>query len=164
MTGRRYAQGTTVGVDVTQQEISSTLRRYGADGVVVGWEGRRAILRFRFGRRVMRFDLVLPAPDDPAFARTPSGRARRSAAEAKAAYEAEVRRVWRVLLMVIKAKLEVVQLGLTTVEEEFLAYLELPDGTTAGARVIQEFDRAWDRGIAPRRLLELTAGDEGDEA
>jgi hypothetical protein len=38
------------------------------------------------------------------------------------------RQVWRALLLAIKAKLEVVESGIATVEEEFMPYIVTPDG------------------------------------
>ena len=43
----RYAEGTTVQPETSQQEISGLLRRYGADGFAYGWESDRALVSFR---------------------------------------------------------------------------------------------------------------------
>jgi hypothetical protein len=160
VSGTRYAQGTSVTPEATQQEIARAVRRYGASGFVVGWEANHAAVRFRFGTRTARFDLVLPAADDAQFRTSHNGTRRRSAAQVQEAHEAEVRRLWRTLLLVIKAKLEVVALGITSFEEEFLANLELADGSTVGARVIAEVDRALQAGYVPPALLALPPGND----
>jgi hypothetical protein len=49
-----------------------------------------------------------------------------------------VRRLWRALLLAIKAKLEVVESGLAIFEEEFLSNIVMPDGCTVG-----EHARPW---------------------
>jgi hypothetical protein len=54
----------------------------------------------------------------------------------------EMRRRWRSLALAIKAKLEVVASGIATFDEEFMAHLVLPDGTTVGDRVTTELDVA----------------------
>ena len=46
--------------------------------------------------------------------------------------EQEVRRRWRALLLVIKAKLEAVESGISTMDSEFLAFVVLPSGMTFG--------------------------------
>jgi response regulator RpfG family c-di-GMP phosphodiesterase len=52
--------------------------------------------------------------------------------QAQAVNDAETRRRWRCLAMVIKAKLEVVASGISSFEEEFLAHVMLYDGRTVG--------------------------------
>ncbi len=52
--------------------------------------------------------------------------------QAQEAYEAEVRRRWRALAAVIKAKLVAVEDNISTMEQEFLAYVVLPNGQTLG--------------------------------
>ena len=151
-TDKRYAAGTTVPAERTQGEIQNTLRRYGADGFVFGLDGDRALIGFRVGARQVRFILDFPTIDDPQFARTGQNRARTTAAREQA-YEAEIRRRWRALLLAIKAKLEVVASGIATFDEEFLAHLVLPGGSTVGERVIAEIDEAAALGQAPPRLL-----------
>lgn len=138
----------------SQQEIAGLMRRYGADGFVVGWDGDRAAAQFRRGERLFRIELPLPARAE--FRDRLAGNGRMVSGQA--AYDAEVRRRWRALVLVIKAKLEVVQIGIATFEDEFLAYLLLPDGTTAGPRVLAEVDAARRAGIAPPQLLALPGG------
>ena len=153
----RYAEGTSVSPERSQAEIGETLRRYGAAGFAYGWEDQQAMIAFRAHGRHVRFLLDLPRPSDPAFRKTASGRVRD---DPMPAFEAEVRRRWRALALAIKAKLEAVATGITTFEEEFLAHIVLPDGSTVGPRVTAEIDRAWSAGVAPPRLLPaLPAGE-----
>jgi hypothetical protein len=153
----RYAEGTSVSPEASQQEISGLMRRYGADGFVVGWDGDRAAIQFRRGERLFRVDLPIPARADYQDRRAGNGRV----VSGQAAYDAEVRRRWRALVLTVKAKLEAIQNGIATFEDEFLAYLMLPDGTTAGPRVLAEVDAARHAGIAPPRLLALPVGGQG---
>jgi hypothetical protein len=128
----RYAENTTVSTDRSRGEIESTLRRYGADQFVSGWDAYKAMLGFRVHERHVRFELPMPDRDDPVFTQTPSGRWARSSKQQDEAYEQEVRRRWRALNLAVKAKLEAVETGIASFDDEFLAYLVLPGGATVG--------------------------------
>lgn len=118
-----YATSTSVPVDRSRAEIESLLRRYGASQFVSGWNVSRAAIGFVIGKLSVRFELPLPNPnDDDVFAKTPAGRRRRNAADQMRAWEQACRSRWRALLLVIKAKLEAVEVGISTVEQEFLAW------------------------------------------
>ncbi len=52
----------------------------------------------------------------------------------------------RWLALVIKAKLEAVESGITMFEEEFLAHIVLPDGKTAGEHVIPAIESSYQTG------------------
>ncbi len=47
-------------------------------------------------------------------------------------YEQARRQRWRILLLSIKAKLEEIEAGLISFDDQFLAYMALPDGSTVG--------------------------------
>lgn len=135
----RYAEQTAVSSDRSRAEIEKTLSRYGATGFMYGWSGERARVAFEMRSLRVMFELPLPARDE--FSTTPTGRAR-SASQTEAAYEQAVRQRWRALALVIKAKLEAVETGITSFEEEFLAHLVLPGGETVGQRTIPELRAA----------------------
>ena len=127
----KYAAGTEVSSDRSRSEIERTLRRYGATAFAYAWEGSNAQIAFKLADRQIRFRLPLPAPQSREFTLTPTGR-ERSAPAAEDAYEQAVRQRWRALALVIKAKLEAVEAGISTVEDEFMAHIALPDGRTVG--------------------------------
>lgn len=156
----RFAESTTVTPERSQAEISETLRRYGANGFMFGWEDDKAMIAFKAHGRHIRFVLALPSPSDPEFKRTEGGRARTDKAVVTKAYEQEVRRRWRSLALAIKAKLEAVSTGIASFEEEFLAHIVLPDNSTVGDRVIAEVEAAYSSGVAAPRLLAIGAGDQ----
>ena len=54
--------------------------------------------------------------------------------------------------MVIKAKLEAVESGIVTFEQEFLAHLVLPDGATVGDRVLPELENTLNGAEMPKLL------------
>ena len=127
----RYATATEVTPDRSRSEIERVLRRFGATGFAYAWSGDTATIAFHVGGLTVRIAVPLPAADDPQFRRTPTGRTR-TERQAHEAYEAEVRRHWRALAAVIKAKLVAVEDNISTVEQEFLAHIVLPDGQTFG--------------------------------
>lgn len=147
-----YAQDTQVSPEKSQQEIASTLRRYGASSFLFGWEEDRALIQFNAHDRQIRFIVSMPTAEDRRFQVTDTGRSRR---DPNAAREAEVRRRWRCLALVIKAKLEAVESGVTEFEEEFLAQIVMPNGATVGQSVLPNVHRAYELGSMPSSLLAI---------
>jgi hypothetical protein len=148
-----YAQGTDVSVDRSQSELRGILRKYGAEGLAMAEMPKRAVVEFMANDRRIRFALPLPAVDDPEMRRNKAG-AQRSSSQLTSAVAAEERRRWRALVMVVKAKLEAVESGIVTFEDEFLAQTVLPDNTTVGEAVAEPIRRAYIEGHV-RPLLEL---------
>ncbi|WP_422366371.1 hypothetical protein [Pelagibius sp.] len=148
----RYAQSTTVAADKSRAEIEKILARYGADQFLYGWEVGQAVVAFRAHGRQIRFTLPMPDRNDEEFTLTPARRTRRSAEQIEAAYDQAVRQRWRALALVIKAKLEAVETGITEFEDEFMAQIVLPDGQTVGAFMKPQIAIAYDRGHMPKLL------------
>jgi hypothetical protein len=147
----RYAQNTEVSADRSKTEIERTLQRFGADQFAYGWDETQALIGFRIAGRSVRMTLILPSPDDRMFSRTPTGR-RRTQAAATEEYNREVRRRWRALAVVIKAKLVAVSEGISTVEREFLSDMVLPSGQTLGDWAVPQLDTIRDSGQVPALL------------
>lgn len=124
---RKYAEGTTVATGKTREEIERLVRKYGAEAFEGGWEKGAATVSFTMRGRHVRFRLDLSA----------EGRT-------QAQRENEERRRWRCLLLAIKAKLEVVETGIASFDEEFLAHVVMPDDLTIWERmkIEQENGRA----------------------
>ena len=159
---RRYAADTTVGADRSKAEIERLLERYGADRFMSGWGDGQAFLGFRCRDRMVKFVLPLPDRDDDEFRTTPTGRSRRGSRgenQAQKAHEQEVRRRWRALALVIKAKLEAVETGITTFESEFLAHIVMPDGRTVGEHVSPAIASAYGSGRVVPLLPAFTRGE-----
>ena len=146
----RYAENTTVPADRSRAEIERTLQRYGATGFMYGWEPERAVIQFQASDRFIRFIIEMPDRND--FAYTPARRHRRSEDAIQSAYDQATRQRWRALALVIKAKLEAVEAGITTFEGEFLAHIVLPDGTTVGDWVQPQVAAAYESGTMPKML------------
>lgn len=145
-----YAERTDVSAEKSRNEIEKILRKYGADQFMYGWETKRAMVQFRAHERSIRFIVVMPDQSDFDF--TPSQHQRRTPDAALKAFEQATRQRWRGLTLVIKAKLEAVEAGITEFEEEFLAHIVLPDGTTVGDWALPQVARAYDMGEMPKAL------------
>lgn len=147
----RYAEHTQVSSDKSRAEIERTLGRYGASGFMYGWQQGYAVVAFEMAGRRIRFDLPMPDRQSAQFTKTETGR-ERSASQAEKAYEQAVRQRWRALHLVIKAKLEAVESGITEFEEEFLAHIVLPGGDTVGRWMLPQVQRAYETGDMPALL------------
>ncbi|WP_129138831.1 hypothetical protein [Modicisalibacter coralii] len=147
----RYAENTSVSSERSRAEIEQTLARYGADGFMYGWDGGTAVLAFQMHGRRIRFDLTMPDRNDEAYTLTETGRERAPAQAAKS-WEQACRQRWRALALVIKAKLEAVESGITVFEEEFLAHIVLPGGNTVGRWMLPQVELSYETGQMPPLL------------
>lgn len=147
MTRRTYAKGTVVPVAKSRTEIEALLKRYGAQQFISAWDttdekAAVAVIGFAVlaedGKpRQVRMRLPLPNPDD---------------FSTQKQVDAEDRRRWRALALVIKAKLEAVASGISTIEREFLADVVLPDGSTVGDWSHKQLGSAYSSGKMPNLL------------
>lgn len=139
----KYAENTSVSSSQSRAEIERTLTKYGASGFMYGWQDSRALVGFQMHGKQIKFMLMLPNKHDREFTHTPSRGTLRSQEQQDAAYEQAVRQRWRALALVIKAKLEAVEAGITIFEDEFLAHIVLPDGRTAGEYMVPQIEEAY---------------------
>jgi hypothetical protein len=145
----RYAEKTEVPSDRSRSEIEATLRRYGANAFGYGWDESSATVMFQIAGRRVRFHLPMPDPKARRFTHTEARGYLRNDASREQAYEQAVRQSWRALALVIKAKLEAVAAGITTVEQEFLAHIVLPNGSTVGDWARPQIAIAYERDEMP---------------
>lgn len=148
----RYAEGTEVSVEKSRAEIEKLITRYGATQTAFMNAPGRALIMFEANDRRVVFELPLPDVKEDKFSHTPGGRRRLQGERRVAAWEQACRQRWRALALVIKAKLEAVESGITTFEEEFLAHIMMPDGMTVGSHV-RPAVVAWYAGGSMRPLL-----------
>ena len=104
----RYAKTTTVPIERSRQQIEETLKKYGADQFIYYWEQDKVVIGFRLQGTPVQ--LRVPLPEDPQ----------------------KQRQVFRILLLMIKAKLEWIDMKMTTVTREFMADILLDSGQTVG--------------------------------
>jgi hypothetical protein len=147
-----YAKGTEVPVSRSRDEIERTLTRYGASTFAYGWDDTRAVVEFVMDRRRIR--LVVPLLDRAAVRTDPKTYRTRTPLQVDRLVEQNSREKWRALLLVVKAKLEAVESGISTLEDEFLAFVVLPNGQTVGEWTGPQLDDAYRSG----GMLELLPG------
>lgn len=124
------------------------------------WQGRAALILFEYNGKRIKFLLDLPSRDDKSIKYTPErGTVRGKEAQDKA-YEQAVRQKWRALALVIKAKLEAVESGISVFEEEFMANIVLPNGQTTAEYILPQINEAYRLGEMPPMLPMLNYFEE----
>lgn len=151
----RYAEGTHVPASQSQEEIKRLLDRHGATAVLVAEALEdgvlKVMLQFRIHGRMVKFVRRRPSEDEAKISPFTSTGQRTQARRNWC--DAEWRRQWRALLLIIKAKLELVASGDTTFDREFLADIMLPDGTTVATQALPAIEAAYQTGQMPKLLL-----------
>lgn len=148
----KYAEKTKVDSSSSRTEIERTLIRYGATAFQYGWNEQHATIGFRIRGRVVKFTLPLPDRQSKEITHTPDKGWLRSQETQETVYEQAVRQRWRALALIIKAKLEAVEAGVVTVEEEFLAQTMLADGSTVGEWIGPQIEEVYRTGGMPSLL------------
>jgi hypothetical protein len=124
----KYASNTAVSSEQSRMDIEKVLKRYGANAFGYSWFDGGASIEFRIGAAGVQMSIILPKREE--FFETNTGRVRRSNAVIEKSWEQACRQRWRALKLVVQAKLEAVDCGISTLQREFLADLQLPDGRT----------------------------------
>lgn len=114
-----------------------------------GWDQDAGVVGFKVGTRLIRIRIPLPNPAE--FQWTPTGK-QRTDAQVRDLRDQATRQRWRALALVIKAKLEAVESGIATFEDEFLAYTMLPTGATVGEWAHEQLELAYQSGQVPELL------------
>ena len=146
-----YAENTSVSAERSRAEIETTLKRYGADSFGYMTDARRAQIGFQCQGRLIQISIAIP---DGSQLKAKTGKWAREVTDVQRAawVEQENRRRWRALNLVIKAKLEAVASGISTMEMEFLAFTVLPDGKTVGDWMHPQLEQIQASGKMPRLL------------
>lgn len=123
MSVRRYAEGTKVSVDSSRGEITGILAKHGVERM--GWTSDPQVdsLVFELGGGTYRLTMERPTLEW-------AKREHPNAYEWAPKVEAEWRRRWRANVLLLKAKLEFVASGDTTLDRELLPYRVLKSGRT----------------------------------
>ena len=129
-----YAENTTVPVSKSRIEIEELIRKYGAGQLVSGYSGNRAVIGFTLNGRQIKFVLEIP-----------EGKTDRQTQQIE-------RQRWRALLLVIKAKLEAIESGISSFDEEFMSNIVLSNGQTAGDYWIPQIEETYRTGQMPPML------------
>lgn len=131
----RYAETTSVPIAQSRVAVEDLLTAHGATAFASISRSDVTEIVFEMGPYRVRFRISMPDFNDDEFRITPVRRTRRSPKEQRAAWEQACRQRWRALHLMIRAKLEAIESGLTSMEDEFLANLVLPSGSTVGEEV-----------------------------
>ena len=124
-----YAETTKVPILKTQAEICELVQRAGATTYGTATEGGRGIVFFRLKNRMIRF--MVEVPDG----------------------EQKSRTRWRALLLILKAKIEAINTGIVTMEDEFLAQTMTGDGGTVSDHIQPIIERNFIEGGTPQFKL-----------
>ncbi len=135
-----YALTTTVPVEKTQAEIKKLVQKQNPSALAIGEAPGRGVITFEAQGWRFRFDLPLPTEQEK---RGDAGRR---------ALEQKHRSRWRALLLVIKAKFEAVEAGITTIEQEFMAQIVLPDNRTIGQVMPNQIAQSYEQKKLPPLL------------
>ncbi len=161
----RYAEKTAVPVERSQAELAKLLTKHGAakHGFLI--DGNTAAVGFELEGRRVRLELVLPdreslekalhkKPPRGWFGMAPS----RQDLHVKDRRDQIMRQRWRALVLVTKAKLELIADGTSTVEREFLPDIVLPNGQRVEQWLAPQIAIAYEHGRMPPLLL--SAGEQ----
>ncbi len=150
MKPRPYAAGTEVPVEKSRAEIERLLSRHGAAqlGIVSDAEQGLAVVLFTIAGRQVRLRVPLPRLQEVRAA-CRQGEFR---GDPVSRWEQLSRERWRAVLLLVRAKLELVELGISTIEREFLADIALPNGQTVGEHLRPQLEEAYRSGRMPPLL------------
>ena len=129
-----YAEKTTVPVSKSRIEIEELIRKHGAGQFVSGFSGNRIMIGFTASGRQVRFVMEIP-----------KGKTGNQTDQIE-------RQRWRALLLVIKAKFEAIESGVSCFDDEFMAHIVLPDGRTIGEYMIPQIEEAYESRKMPALL------------
>lgn len=160
-----YAEGTSVPVERSRAELVTILTRHGATSSYVGSDDVKgeAYVGFALAGRHVRLTLPLPKLAEFEIAPRKRGqysRTRRTPDQQRKAHEQASRERWRAVVLLTKAKLELVTLGVSTFEREFLADVLLPDGRTVHEALRERIEESYATGKMPPLLGPAREGSE----
>jgi hypothetical protein len=155
----QYAERSKVSVASSKQEIEEIVTRYcgAAINFATVMRDGTAMILFEAKSRQVRFEVTLPSMAE--FAKvTKWGKEREATPEQMhGSYEQACRQRWRALALVIKAKLEAVESGISTFEQEFMGNIVLPNGKTVGQWMAPQLEQAYANNKMPP-MLQLGSG------
>ena len=148
---RPYAAGTSVSAEKSRAELETLLGKYGATdrGFRVNDTLGTAAVMFVIGGKKYRIDVPMPqrkmAENNEPGQTDPRGwfgwdSAKRQQYKDKQ-WEQACRERWRGFVLLVKAKLEAVRIGLSSVDREFAADLLLANGKTVHEQIAEAIMR-----------------------
>lgn len=158
----QFAAKTSVSVSQSKSEIENILQRYGAAQFMSGWDQSNAVIGFTMpiGDQFRQVRFILPMPDRNDRQYTHHSKGARSPDAALKEWEQACRQRWRALALVIKAKLEAVESGISIFEDEFLANIVMPNGQTVSQITRPRIETAYKTGSMPPMLPDYSGESE----
>lgn len=169
-----FADGTSVSVEKSKVELERLLVKHGAKqyGSAFDEEGGLAIVHFKMADRHIRLQIPIPTltnwpdPTKANYQQPRDDRGQRKAtprtwdrmgvesrkAWVRTQWEQACRTRWRCMLLIVKAKLELVGMKQSSVEREFLADIVMPDGRSVAELLKPAIERAYLDGRMPPLL------------
>lgn len=137
-----FAEKTRVPVSQSRGEIERLVLKHKCAQFMSGTDYDNGLVRVQFKAhdRFVRFTIHLPK------------KATLGDRKDQERYEQEERQLWRRLLLVVKAKLESVESGITTFEQEFLAHIVMPNDRTVFELIVRQIESAYSTGTMPKLL------------
>lgn len=139
---KRYAEGTKVPVERSIAELKRTCEKYGATNFGFLQADSKTAIFFKYSDRLYRMDLHFP-----------NASGARTMEEVKK-IKAEERRLWRVLLLTVKAMFEGIENQVFDGHLLLQPFTVLPDNTVIGDRISPQLDQTYLTGNMPSLFLE----------
>ena len=148
-----YARGTTVEVYASQLEVMKLLSKFGIKKhAFFSDESGAAAIAFERNRLSYRISIEMPNSGDAEFTKDRYGHSR-PLADAVERSNAECRRRWRCLVLIVKAKLVAVEDHVTSFEKEFMAYAVVDGHRTLADVMVPQLIEAAETGRMPALAL-----------
>ena len=148
----RYAKGTGVSVERSKEEAKRLLMKYGATRYMVMDGSHVASVLFNLHERNLKINIPLPDREDEEFTHTTGRKKARSSADSHKLWEKACRQKWRVLILLLKANLEAVEIGAVKFDEAFMPYFMTADGYTVAEKFLPTIDKTIKTGKLPKLL------------
>lgn len=154
-----FASGTSVSSEKSRAELEGLLQKHGAGQRYFGSDDQAgfAIVGFSLDGRQIKIVLPMPKLEDVPFRKDRRGVGRVPKEEIRRKdWEQATRERWRLFVLMVKAKLEYISIGASTVEREFLADVMLLNGKTVSAVLggdKGELAKMYETGQMPKFLL-----------
>ena len=134
----RYAEGTKVSVESSRGEITGILAKHGVQRM--GWMGSPEgdQLMFELAGGQYRLNIERPTLEEVRKRYIADGGRWNLVYDEQGKVDAEWRRRWRANVLLLKAKLEFIDSGDTTLDRELMPYRVLSDGRTLEQAIAQD--------------------------
>ena len=118
-----YAKDTTVSEEKSRAELDRMLAKHGASsrGILTDDDKGIATIGFQIGPDRFRIEMPLPRRD-----------AGLAGVRARGRWEQARRERWRLIVLMVKTKFELVRVGASSVQREFMADMVTSNGETIG--------------------------------